>query len=218
MAANKDWIPYKLGAFDIFQNIYCKGVHTNRAAWKITISKDNALQALKVIYDGYYAISKNKRTSSPNDVKSTIKARKDLKNFIRKLTSQEIKNNTNMTDSNRKRIGVPNAPAQKRDAKASNVSPRVSYSSKSGLIGNYKFTPKKKPKGQSGYLIKTGFYLLKEPVPAENQCTQTDLIGKASTPIIYDIENKGMLFVSYIRYRSTNGKLGKAATIYYGSV
>src|ERR1035437_5059044 len=175
MANNEDWIPKKLEVFDIFQGIFCKGVHANRTAWKITTSKDNELQALKVIYDGYYAISKNKRTSSPNNIKSTIKARKDLKSYIRKLTSQEIKNNTNMTDSNRKRIGVPNAPAAKRKAKASNVSPGVSYSSKSSLIGNYKFTPRKKPKGQSGYHIKTGFYKLKEPIPAEDQCTQSDL-------------------------------------------
>jgi hypothetical protein len=221
MASGKDWIPKKVADFDIFQGTFCEGVNTNKVAWKITDSKNTVLQELNVTYEGYYAITKNKSTSSPDDFTNTKVARNALKKFMRSLTAQEIKNNTNMTDINRTDIGVPNAPAEKTKSQRSLVSPTVSYRSVSSLIGFYKFTPKAKPKGQGSYHIKTGFYsLTPEPVviPKEKQCTQTDIITKASDPVIYNVENKGMSFVSYIRYRTTEGKLGKAVTIYYGTV
>jgi hypothetical protein len=218
MANNADWLPKPIKTFDTFQNIFCKGVNSNRIAWKITASKNTALQNLKGTYDGYYAITIKKSTSTPNDFVNTKSARKALKSYIRKITSQEIKNNTNMTDVNRKDIGVPNAAASRTRSKISAVSPVVTYKVVASLIGQYGFTPKKKPKGQTGYYIKTGFYLLGETPPVERKCTQVDIIGKASVPVIYDESNKGMLFISYIRYINTNSKLGKAATIYYGTV
>jgi|ERR1035437_2396968 hypothetical protein len=224
MAKKKDWIPRTVPGFDKFQGIFCLGVHTNVVAWKITATKDAALQALNVIYVAFYLITKNKATATADDFLNTKVARKNLKAAIRTLTAQEIKNNTNMTDINRKDIGVPNAPAAKEKAPVSLVAPSVSYKSVSSLIGFYKFTPKAKPDGQDSYQIKTGFYVLTvppglpTPIPTEKQCTQTDIIGKASDPIEYDVENKGMQFVSYIRYRNTDKKLGKAVTIYYGTV
>jgi hypothetical protein len=224
MAKNKDWIPGTVDGFDTFQGIFCLGVHTNILAWKITATKDAALQALNVIYVAFYLITKNKSSASADDFLNTKTARKNLKAAIRKLTREEIMNNTNMSDINRKDIGVPNAPAAKTKAPVSLVSPAVSYKSLQSLIGFYKFTPKAKPDGQGSYQIKTGFYnltvppALPTPIPTEKQCTQTDIISKPTDPILYDAENKGMQFVSYIRYRNTDKKLGKAVTIYYGTV
>src|ERR1035438_2791684 len=109
MARNKDWMPGKVAVFDTFQNTYCVAIHTNVVAWKITATKDTALQALKASYDGFYAISKVKATAKADDFYNTKVARKALKKFIRTLTAQEVKNNTSMSDLNRFDIGVPNA-------------------------------------------------------------------------------------------------------------
>jgi hypothetical protein len=221
MARNKDWIPAKIALFDTFQNTFCVAIHANVVGWRITATKDAALQALKGTYDGFYAISKVKASAKADDFYNTKVARKALKKAIRTLTSQEVKNNTSISDLNRFDIGVPNAPAAKTAAQVMTVGPGLTYASKSNLSGNYKFTPRGLPDGQTGYRIKTGFYMVGTAIadiPTEEDCTQTDFITEAKDPINYPASKKGFLFISFTRYVNTDKKLGTDCTIYNGSV
>lgn len=219
---NKDWVPVGVTEFDTFQKTFCAGVGTNNVAWHIASAKNTILQALHTTYDGFYAISSIKGSVSQDDYDNTDGARKDLKSYIRKITREEIKHNTVMTDNNRSDIGVPNAPASKTKAPVSLVGPGVSYKSIAPLVGRYDFLPKKKPVGQGGYVIKTGFYRPDDKgnvvIPTEAQCTQTDVISKPTDPIEYDASVLGSLFISYTRYLNTEKKKGKAATKYLGSI
>lgn len=218
MGGNKDWITTGVAEFDKFQDKYCNDIDDNLVVWDIDSDKNDILQELKVIYDDFYAVSKNKRKASPSDYLSTNKARKNFKKYIRTFTKEEIKFNTSMTNTNRFRIGVPNEIKAAKKSEVSLKSPTVKYVRMSRLIGKYTFTPKRKPKGQRSYQIKTGFYLKGETPPTERKCTQVDITSQSSDPIIYDAENYGMLFVSYIRYRNSSNKLGNVATIFYGVV
>ncbi len=215
---NKDWIPIAVEAFDTFQTTFCSEIGANISAWHITTGKNTILQGLHTTYAAYYAISKLTATARQIDYDNTETARVALIAYIRKITKEEVKNNTLIPDENRTEIGVPNAPKSKTKSVASEVAPAVGYTNKATLVGKYKFTPRKKPVGQASFRIKTGFYLLGGPIPTEKQCTQTDVINSGKDVIVYDAENLGMSFVSYTRYLTGDKKLGKAATRYLGII
>jgi hypothetical protein len=218
MASGKDWIPKGVKEFDDFQTTFCLGVNTNVVSWHITTSKNTTLQELNVIYADFYAISKEKATAKPIDYDNTDEARVNLKANIRLITKQEIKNNSNMTDTERTSIGVPNEAKAPVDAPVATVAPAIGYQGVARLVGKYTFTPKKKPAGQGGYRIRTGFYKAGDPVPTEDQCTQSDVITGESDLILYNVVNLGMQFVSYTRYVNTAKKVGLVATVFNGIV
>ncbi len=218
MAGNRDWMPKKIKYFDDFQEHFCAEVNENKIAWNISAEKCEILLEKQAVYGGYYLITKLKVRSNPKDYVNTRVARMDLKAYIRRITREEIKNNSNILNIERKDIGVPNEAREKVKSRVSIVAPGVKYRSVDTLIGFYGFTPRKKPKGQGSYQIKTGFYRLGKAIPKEKDCTQFDNISRASQPILYDAENFGMLFVSYTRYLSTRSKVGRGVTRYLGVV
>lgn len=220
MAKKHDWVPRKIGKFRTFAGDFYEAADDNQLAWNLIGDNVTALGELFTTFDDFYDISKNKATRSKIDTKNTDDARKPLEKAIRKMGINEMKNNPNMTNSEREAIGVTNDSDTLTDAQVMSVSPGVEFTRKGILVGEWDFDPKGLPDGQQGIIVKIGYYTGAEDdkEPAEEDCTQTDLFSKAPHVFIFPPKKKGMRFIAYIRYINTRKVKGKAATIYRGIV
>jgi len=224
MSAEKDWIPRPMDDFRIFADNFYDESNTNQLAWHLIGTKVAAMTPLIATFDADHDISKHHASRKPTDTSNTEEARIPLEKLIREIGQYEMKHNDFMTNENRTNCGVPNDTGETHVAPVASVSPAVSNKNIARLVDEISYTTADtthahaKPDGQQGLKVKIGFYVKGAPIPSEDECTQTDILGDSPSDIVFAEANFGSLYVGYARWFNTRKKLGLAATQFFGVV
>ena len=225
MSTEKDWIPGPMDEFRISADNFYGEANTNQLAWHLIGTKVAAMTPLIGTFDGFHDISKHHASRRPIDTSNTEDARAPLEKLIREIGQYEMKHNDFMTNENRTNCGVPNDTGEKHVAPVASGSLSITNKNIARLVDEIIYSTTSdtshthaKPEGQQGLKVRFGFYEKGAPIPTEEECTQTELLGDSPSDVVFKEANFGMLYVGYARWYNTRKKLGLAATQFFGVV
>jgi hypothetical protein len=224
MSNTPDWVPRSIDDFKIFGDNFTTQATTNSVAWGLDADEVANLLALQKPFNGFYDISKIKQSRTQQDTENTNNARVPYEKAIREMGQYGMKHNSLMTDANRTACGVPNDSGSHTPSPIAEIAPVIEYESAGRLGGKItalkpgKTRSHAKPEGQAGIMVKFGFYKQGDAVPAENACTQTELLSHSPDYIAFDENKFGMMFTAYARYINTRQQPGTIATMFGGVV
>ncbi len=223
MAVIRDWIPKQINKFKIFADNICKLASSNAMDWHLDADEISKLLALRLIFNRYYRKSTIQNTHSLNDTDNTQKARKPYEKAIRGMGIGRMKNNSFMTDGDKRACGLNIGEKGYTLSPVAKVSPLIDYRNMGKLGGKViSMNPAThktcKPVGQDGIKVTIGFYRINEPIPLEVDCTFVALLTKSFGKVIFPDTKEGYCFVGYARYYNTRAIEGNVATTFYGVV
>src|ERR1051325_6315389 len=101
---NPDIIPPKDGDFNVFQKNVMTAMIANRLRWNIPLQEITEAQALQVVWETRWGVSKADRTSSMTIMKQL--ARKEYMKKLRLMIKRFIRHNSAVTDSDLTVMGI----------------------------------------------------------------------------------------------------------------
>jgi len=103
---NRDYIPGADALFHNWQTQFINGVQPNIVAWKIDAPDFNALLPLQTAWEAAWQAVSDVNSFTRADVQAKVDARKAYEKALRSFVQEWISPNKNITDAQRRDIGV----------------------------------------------------------------------------------------------------------------
>ena len=215
MSNEKDWIPAKDTDFDNFQKKYTDEITPNvgpGGPWDIPSGPFDALLIDKVIWDGKWAVAKNKDDRTPAQARAKTAARVVYEAHLRDFNKEHVKNNTNIPNEDKITMGVPIDDTEPTPVPVPETNPvgeidkqdvgrhKIFYRNEGGSPG------RGKPHGVDFCEIR---YQVSETEPVDSKDYPHTVISKRSGKlIVFDGEDSGKKVYYIIRWVNTRGEGG----------
>ena len=195
----QDLIPTKESVYNDFViNLY-EVVTSNATDWKIPVAEITPSTPLLLEWKDCWAISSNRKASSPVDTENKNAAKKQLTAFTRPFIQKNIYLNGNMTDADRLTCGVTPHSKTKVKAGIPATLPAMQFQNADGntILGRYQqsggepgSSSKAKPQGVG--FLQAAYYVGAIPPIDPKDYPQSIIVTKSPFAIPFEPAQSGM--------------------------
>lgn len=211
-----DYIPFSDPEFDLWQKNLMDNIRQYMPQWGISSDRMSVLESKQSVWNTAFSKASNKQNRTSADVQAKNDAHEDYETSIRGFVTENLANNSRVTDSDRVRMGITVKSGTRTAAPVPTTSPVATVDFSVRLQHTINFgdeaTPrsKAKPAGVHGCEIwaKVGGEAPKEASELVYLATDT------ATPYVAKYEGKlaGTTVYYWLRWVNTRGEQGPWST------
>lgn len=211
-----DYVPLSDPEFDLWQGVLVKETKLNLITWGISANKQEVLESMQSSWTSAFPKASNKQNRTSADVQAKNDARFDYEKVIRGFVTENLANNSKVTDSDRTRMGLTVKSGTRTAAPVPTTNPlgTVDFSVRlqHTLHLSDQATPqsKAKPAGVHGCEI-----WAKVGGEAPKDASELGYLGVSTTnshTTTYEGKQAGTLVYYWLRWVNTRGEHGPWST------